>query len=72
MVDAMDISKLQTAVSSDDPETAFRAVMALRRLADQLEEQSVRAARRKGWSWDQIGDALGMSRQAAHKKYRKE
>jgi len=68
----MDISKLQTAVSSDDPETALRAVMALRRLADQLEEQSVRAARHKGWSWDQIGDALGMSRQAAHKKYRKE
>jgi len=68
----MDISKLQTAVSSDDPETALRAVMALRRLADHLEEQSVRAARRKGWSWDQIGDALGMSRQAAHKKYRKE
>ena len=72
MVDVMDISKLQTAVSSDDPETALRAVMALRRLADQLEHQSVRAARRKGWSWDQIGDALGMSRQAAHKKYRKE
>ena len=68
----MDISKLQTAVSSDDPETALRAVMALRRLADRLEEESVRAARRKGWSWDQIGDALGMSRQAAHKKYRKE
>ena len=72
MVDAMDISKLQTAVSSDDPETALRAVMALRRLADELEEQSVRGARRRGWSWDQIGDALGMSRQAAHKKDRKE
>jgi hypothetical protein len=68
----MDISKLQTSITSEDPETALRAVLALRRLADQLEADAVKTARRKGWSWDEIGDALGMSRQAAHKKYRKE
>ena len=68
----MDIPALQTSLSSDDPEIAFRAVIALRRLADRLEEDTVKTARRRGWSWDQIGDALGMSRQAAHKKYRKE
>jgi hypothetical protein len=44
-------------------------VMALRRLADQLEARHVAAGRRQGWSWDQIGTALGISRQAAHKKY---
>ena len=68
----MDLTTLQTAVSSDDPRTALRAVMALRRLAEQLEEDAVVSARRRGWSWDEIGDALGVSRQAVHKKYRKE
>ena len=37
-----------------------------------LEAQHVRRARRSGWTWEQIGDSLGVSRQAVHKKYRKE
>ena len=44
-------------------------VVALRRLADQVESAQVAAARLRGWSWEQIGDALGVSRQAVHKKY---
>jgi biotin operon repressor len=47
----------------------LRAAVALRRLADQVEATHVAAARRSGWSWEQIGDALGVSRQAVHKKY---
>jgi biotin operon repressor len=43
--------------------------VALRRLAEQVEAAQVAQARRQGWSWDQIGDALGVSRQAAHKKH---
>jgi hypothetical protein len=60
---------ISTDLGSDDPAVGLRAVVALRRLADQVESQQVAAARRLGWSWDQIGDALGVSRQAAHKKY---
>ena len=30
------------------------------------------AAREKGWSWQQIGDALGVTRQSVHTKYNKE
>jgi len=39
-------------------------------LTESLEELQVGRARRLGWSWQQIADALGVSRQAVHKKYR--
>jgi hypothetical protein len=52
-----------------EPAEGLRAVVALRRLTDRLEAQHVAAARELGWSWQQIGDALGVSRQAVHKKY---
>jgi len=47
----------------------FRAVLALRRLAERLEAHQVATARRQGWSWQQIGDALGVTRQSIHTKY---
>ena len=59
------------ALRSSDPSVRLRAVVALRRLADQVEDDAVATARAAGWSWDQIGDALGISRQAAHKKHGK-
>ena len=31
--------------------------------------EALEAARAHGWTWQQIGDALGVSRQAAHKKH---
>ncbi len=68
-VDVMDMTRLTAGIASDDPAVGLRAVVALRRLAEQVEVRQVAAARRLGWSWDQIGDALGVSRQAAHKKH---
>jgi DNA-directed RNA polymerase specialized sigma24 family protein len=65
----MSISDISTAVASNDPEEALRAVVALRQLADRVEAQAVAAARLQGWSWSQLGDALGVSKQAVHKKY---
>ncbi len=65
----MEANDLTKALKSDDPGVGLRAVGALHRLAEQLESSSVKLARDRGWSWEQIGDALGVSRQSAHAKY---
>ncbi|MDX6209424.1 MAG: hypothetical protein QOE24_1815 [Frankiales bacterium] len=67
----MDLDQLSSAVSSDDPAVGLRAVLALRRLAERVEANQVALARRQGWSWQQIGDALGITRQSVHQKYGK-
>ncbi len=54
-----------------DPADGLAAVVALRRLADRLEDASVERALRDGWSWAQVADALGVTRQAVHKKHAK-
>jgi hypothetical protein len=58
-----------TAAVADDPAVGLRAVRALRELADRLEVLQVANARSLGWSWQQVADALGVTRQAAHKKH---
>ena len=68
----MDIDDLGVKLSSDDPAIGLRASLALHRLAERVEANHVTAAREKGWSWQQIGDALGVTRQSVHTKYSKE
>ena len=58
-----------TAAVSEDPAVGLRAVRSLRTLAERLEALQVGRARSLGWSWQEIADALGVSRQAVHKKY---
>jgi transcriptional regulator of acetoin/glycerol metabolism len=53
---------------ASDPAAALASVVALRRLADQLELAAAQAAVSQGWTWAQIAEALGVSRQAVHKK----
>jgi hypothetical protein len=60
-----------THLNTTDPETGLRAVGALHRLAERVEETHVDEARKAGWSWEQIGDALGVTRQSVHAKYGK-
>ncbi|WP_329457653.1 helix-turn-helix domain-containing protein [Streptomyces sp. NBC_01497] len=67
----MDAGDLSTQLTSPDPAVGLRAVGALHRLAEQVEASSVARAREQGWSWEQIGDALGVSRQSVHAKYGK-
>jgi DNA invertase Pin-like site-specific DNA recombinase len=67
-----DVQTLAAAASGADPTAGLRAALALRRLADSLEQVQVRNARRLGWSWQEIATALEVSRQAVHKKYAKE
>ncbi|WP_370618034.1 helix-turn-helix domain-containing protein [Mumia qirimensis] len=58
-----------TDTTDRDPAIGLRAVRALGDLAERLERLQVERARELGWSWQQIADALGVSRQAAHKKH---
>ena len=68
----MDVDDLTLHLSSDDPALGLRASLALRRLAERVEAHHVTAAREQGWSWQQIGEALGITRQSVHTKYGKE
>ncbi|MDO8213431.1 helix-turn-helix domain-containing protein [Conexibacter sp. CPCC 206217] len=52
-----------------DPADGLAAALALRRLADRLEDASVERALALGWTWEQISEALGVTRQAVHKKH---
>lgn len=57
-------------VETADPENALRALGALRQELEQLEPQLVQRALHTGASWSQIARALGVSKQAAHRKHR--
>jgi hypothetical protein len=52
-----------------DHADVLAAVVALRRLADQLEDAAVEQAMRAGWGWPRVAEALGVTRQAVHKKH---
>lgn len=53
----------------EDPADALAAVGALRRLADRVEDAAVERALADGWSWTGVAEALGVTRQAVHKKH---
>jgi hypothetical protein len=67
----MESADLKATLESNDPAVGLRAVGALHRLAERVEATHVKLARERGWSWEQIGDALGVSRQSIHAKYGK-
>ena len=62
-------SELASTASSADPRVGLKAASALRRLAETLEAAQVAGARRQGWSWQDIADVLGVTKQAVHQKY---
>lgn len=64
-----DTEDLVDSGTSRDPAVGLRAVAALRRLTDQLEDLQIQSAREQGWSWSAIAAALGVSKQAVHKKH---
>ncbi len=55
--------------ASDDPDVGLRSVAALRALAERLEVLQVQNARRLGWSWQDIAERLGVTKQTVHRKY---
>jgi DNA-binding NarL/FixJ family response regulator len=62
---------LADATASRDPAVGLAAVASLRALLESLEELQVHNARERGWSWQQIAEALGVTKQAVHKKHGK-
>jgi DNA invertase Pin-like site-specific DNA recombinase len=63
------IGTLAAEAGSDDPYTALRAIAKLHKELDRAEAVAVRRARNANASWQLIALALGVSRQAVHKKY---
>jgi hypothetical protein len=57
-------------VALDQPLDPLRTVVETRRTLNQLESLLVERARANGSSWTEIGDALGVSRQAAQARHR--
>jgi hypothetical protein len=68
----VDIETLGVNLSSDDRAVGLRASLALYRLAEGVVANLVASVQEKGWSWQQIEDALGVTRQSVHTKYNKE
>ncbi len=68
----MDVTSIHTLAGdagSDDPIVALRAIAKLRRELDRVEATAVRRARNANATWQLIALALGISKQAVHKKY---
>ncbi|MFI7581818.1 helix-turn-helix domain-containing protein [Kocuria kalidii] len=63
------MSALAAQAEDDDPLRALAATAQLHRQVSQREAVAVRRARARGASWSQIAAALGVSRQAVHRKY---
>ncbi|MBK0422748.1 hypothetical protein JD292_11760 [Leucobacter sp. CSA2] len=59
------------AADTRDPRAGLRAIASLRALTERLELAQVEAGLRAGMTWPDIAAALGVTRQAVHKKYSK-
>ena len=57
------------AVRLDDPAGGLAAVRELREHLARLESIHVENALREGWRWSDVAASLGLSKQAAHRKY---
>jgi hypothetical protein len=64
-----DTAEVASAASSRDPAVGLRGVRALRDLVERLVGLLVGNARDQGWTWEQIAQQLGVTRQAVHKKH---
>ena len=59
----------EAAARREQPGRALSAIIELRQRLEELEEFQVENARAQGWSWGEIAQPLGISRQAVHHKF---
>jgi hypothetical protein len=59
------------AIAAADPRDRLKAISTLREELDELELDAVRGAINGGSSWSQVADALGISKQSAHRRHSK-
>jgi DNA-binding NarL/FixJ family response regulator len=62
-------ASLTESAASSDPDVGLRAVAALRALTEELEDLQVAHARALGWSWQDIAQRLGVTKQTVHRKH---
>jgi IS30 family transposase len=65
------VRDIAEGAGSTDPDVGLRSVAALRTLAERLEILQVDNARTLGWSWQQIAERLGVTKQTVHRKHGK-
>jgi hypothetical protein len=63
------VLEIAQGATSNDPDAGLRAVAALRALTERLEVLQVQSARDLGWSWQDIAERLGVTKQTVHRKY---
>ncbi len=69
VVDVSDVVELVRAARDGSAEHGLAAVVQLRRLVARWELQQAARARAAGWSWSQLGAAVGLSRTGAYDRY---
>ncbi|WP_426184391.1 AsnC family protein [Microbacterium sp. TWP3-1-2b2] len=62
-------STAQALDPQGEPLSELHRLTELRRDLSRVEEAQVRRARNAGYSWQAIASALGVTKQAAHRKY---
>ena len=64
------LTSLQHTLTSPEPLEALAALTTLRSELDAFEREQVRRALENGYSYTAVARGLGISRQAAHRRYR--
>ena len=68
----IEFDRLFTFAKNADLHVALRAIRGARRRLDEIEHEAVAIARGEQWSWRDVGDVLGLSTSAVHKRFARE
>lgn len=68
-IDKRRVQMLVSQAGDDDPRRALAGAAELRREAERVQSVAVRRARSHGLSWAEVAALLGVTKQAAHRKY---